>query len=110
MSEPDRVDQGERAQPTGIPQRLQQNKYVERAQGRFRGSLAQSVLTQLKELDFGNQALLFGAGALVSLLPLLVLLGSFASERADDDIAVHLGLSSDAAKIRAICSRPRRLR
>jgi membrane protein len=66
---------------------------------RFEGSLAQSTLRQLKELDFGNQAMLFGAGALISVVPLLILLSAFASERADDDIAAHLGLNSQAAKV-----------
>jgi membrane protein len=96
MSGPDPTDVGEPVSPAG---RLQQNKYVVRAQGRFQGSLVQRVLAQLKELDFGNQAMLFGAGALVSLLPLLILLGAFVSGRVDDDIAVHLGLNRDASNI-----------
>jgi membrane protein len=43
--------------------------------------------------------MLFGAGLLVSLLPLLILLSAFASERVDDDIARHLGLDRRASAI-----------
>ena len=44
------------------------------ARDRFEGSLAQSFLQRLKALDFADQAVLFGAGLLVSLLPFVILL------------------------------------
>ena len=69
------------------------------ARDRFEGSLAQSFIRQLKALDFSSQAMLFGAGLLVSLLPLLILLSAFASKRVDDDIALRLGLDRRAAGI-----------
>jgi len=43
--------------------------------------------------------MLFGAGLLVSLLPFMILLSAFASERIDDDIARYLGLDRRAATI-----------
>jgi membrane protein len=46
-----------------------------------------------------NQAILFGAGVLLSLLPFLILISAFASERVDDDMALHLGLDHRAATI-----------
>jgi len=66
---------------------------------RFEGSLAQSFLIRLKALDFANQAMLFGAGLLVSLLPFVILLSAFASQRIDDDISLRLGLDRQAAGI-----------
>jgi membrane protein len=59
---------------------------------RFEGSAVQELGRQLKTLDFGNQAMLLGAGLLASLLPLLVLTSAFASEHVDDDLALRLGL------------------
>ena len=40
-----------------------------------------------------------GAGLLVSLLPFLILLSAFASQRIDDDIALRLGLNQRASGI-----------
>jgi membrane protein len=75
------------------------SKTLSAARGRFEGSLAQSFLRQLKALDFANEAMLFGAGLLVSLLPFLILLSAFASQRVDDDISLRLGLDPRAAGI-----------
>jgi membrane protein len=69
------------------------------ARDRYDGSLAQSLLMRLKALDFADQAMLFGAGLLVSLLPFVILLSAFASERVDDDISLRLGLDHRAAGI-----------
>jgi membrane protein len=66
---------------------------------RYEGSFAQRIFTRLNALDFMNQAILFGAGVLLSLLPFLVLLSAFANERVDDDLALHLGLDHRAATI-----------
>ena len=43
--------------------------------------------------------MLFGAGLLVSLLPFVILLSAFASQRIDDDISLRLGLDRQAAGI-----------
>jgi hypothetical protein len=74
-------------------------KVVAWARDRFEGSLAQSFLRRLKALDFASQATLFGAGLLVSLLPLVILVSAFASQRVDDDISLRLGLDRRAAGI-----------
>jgi membrane protein len=74
-------------------------KVLAAARGRFEGSLAQSFLARLKALDFAGQAMLFGGGLLVSLLPFVILLSAFASQRVDDDIFLRLGLDRPAAGI-----------
>jgi membrane protein len=58
-----------------------------------------ALLRRLGAIDFVNEAMLFGAGLLISVVPLLILLSEFASERVDDDIALHLGLDRQAAVI-----------
>jgi membrane protein len=58
-----------------------------------------ALIRRLGEIDFMNEAMLFGAGLLVSVVPFLILLSAFASERIDDDIALHLGLDHQAAHI-----------
>jgi membrane protein len=75
------------------------NKALAAARGRYEGSLAQSVIMQLKAIDFTDQVMLFGAGLLVSLLPFLILLSAFASNRLGDDIALRLGLNRRASGI-----------
>jgi membrane protein len=74
-------------------------KTVAAARARYQGSLAQGFVTQLNALGFLDQVILFGAGLLVSLLPFLILLSAFASNRVDDDIALRLGLNRQAAGI-----------
>jgi membrane protein len=65
----------------------------------FEESLAQGFLQRLKALDFARQAVLFGSGLLVSLLPFVILLSAFASQRVDNDISQRLGLDHRAAGI-----------
>ena len=99
MVQPDRRESQPAAQretPTSRPARY---KAVAWARDRFEGSLAQSFLQRLKALDFASQAMLFGAGLLVSLLPFVILLSAFASQRVDDDISLRLGLDRRAAGI-----------
>jgi membrane protein len=62
-------------------------------------AFARAFARRLGAIDFVNEATLFGAGLLVSVVPLLILLSAFASERVDDDIALHLGLDHRAAII-----------
>jgi membrane protein len=66
--------------------------------GRIR-TFARAFGHRLGALDFVNEAMLFGAGLLISLLPFLILLSQFASQRVDDDLALHLGLDHRAAEI-----------
>src|SRR5262249_51733081 len=76
-------------------------KAVAAARDRYQGSLAQGLVTQLGALGFVDQIMLFGAGLLVSLLPFLILLSAFASNRVDDDIALRLGLKRQASGVMA---------
>jgi membrane protein len=81
-----------RPQPAG-------RKALAAARDRYEGSLAQSFVTRLQALDFASQAMLFGAGLLISLLPFVILLSAFASQRVDDAISLRLGLDRQAAGI-----------
>jgi len=69
------------------------------ARRRFEGSWLQDVIARLKTLDFGSSIILFGAALLLSMLPLIILLSSIASERIDDDLSRHIGLNSRGAHI-----------
>ena len=50
-------------------------------------------------MDFGDRILVFGACLLLSVLPLIIVLSAYASHRIDGDIATHLGLSAQGARI-----------
>jgi len=69
------------------------------ARARFEGSSAQSVIRQLKELDFTAQAMMFGGGLLISVLPFLILLSEFASTSADGELSMRLGLNRTASGV-----------
>ena len=64
----------------------------------YDGSAAHELFSRLGELDFFNWILLFGATLLLTVLPIIVLLGSFASERVDGDIARHVGLNRQGSQ------------
>ena len=66
------------AAPPETPQRVRDAKLLAAARAWYHGSLAQDFARRLKDLDFSSQIMLFGAGLLVSLLPLLILLSAFA--------------------------------
>jgi membrane protein len=86
-------------QRTGRSSRLAGNRALAAARGRFEESAAQDFAVQLKALGFSSQAMLFGAGLLVTLLPFFILLSAFASNRIDDDISLRLGLNRRASGI-----------
>jgi membrane protein len=88
-----------KAQREALLSRPAVRKTLSAARDRFAGSLAQSFLVRVRALDFANQAMLFGAGLLVSLLPFVILLSAFASQRVDDDISLRLGLDRRASGI-----------
>jgi membrane protein len=99
MVQPGRQDYQPAAQQGAKPSRRAGGKVLAVARDRYEGSLAQSFVTQLKALEFIDQAILFGAGLLVSLIPFIILLSAFASQRVDDDISVRLGLDHRASVI-----------
>jgi membrane protein len=99
MVQPDRQERQPATQRETPPSRPARYNALAWARARFDRSLAQSFLARLKALDFADQAMLFGAGLLVSLLPFVILLSAFASQRIDDDISLRLGLDRRAAGI-----------
>jgi len=99
MVQPDHKDPQPVAEQEATPARRAERKALAAARNRFEGSLAQSFVRQLKAIDFSDQVMLFGAGLLVSALPLLILLSAFASNRVDDDISLRLGLDRRASGI-----------
>jgi membrane protein len=99
MVQPGRQGRQPSVQPETPRLRSARYKALAAARDRFEGSLAQSFLARLKALDFADQAMLFGGGLLVSLLPFVILLSAFASQRVDDDISLRLGLDRPAAGI-----------
>jgi membrane protein len=66
---------------------------------RYQGSFAQDFAKTLGAVDFGNQILIFGAAMLLSVLPLIIVLSTYASHRIQDDIARHLGLSAQGTRV-----------
>ena len=72
---------------------------VARLRARYEGSFAQELLSGLGEVEFGDRIIIFGASLLLSALPLIIVLSAYASHRIQDDIAQHLGLSRQGAKI-----------
>ena len=99
MVQPGRQKRQPAAQRDAPPSLPARSNVLARARDRFDGSLTQRFLARLKALDFADQAMLFGAGLLVSLLPFVILLSAFASQRVDDDISLRLGLDRRAAGI-----------
>jgi len=99
MVRPDRQERQPSEPPEAPRPRPARYTALAAARDRFEGSLAQSFLARLKVLDFADQAMLSGGGLLVSLLPFVILLSAFASQRVDDDISLRLGLDRPAAGI-----------
>lgn len=66
---------------------------------RYRGSPAERFFNQLKDLNFVETILVFAASLLLSVLPMIILLSSFAGHRIDTDITRHIGLNRQGARI-----------
>jgi membrane protein len=50
-------------------------------------------------VDFGNWIINFGSNVLISVLPLVIVLSTYANHHVEDDIATHLGLSGQGDRI-----------
>jgi len=74
-------------------------RLARKARQRYEGSLPQEFVRRLNELDFMNTIVLFGGAFLFSLLPLIILMSSFANVRVDEGLTHHLGLNAHAASI-----------
>lgn len=70
-----------------------------RFRARYEGSFVQAVVKGLGTVEFGDQIIVFGASFLLSVLPLIILLGFFANSRVDDNIATRLGLNQEGTHI-----------
>jgi membrane protein len=99
MAQPHAPDRQPATQREATPSWPGINKAMTAARDRYKGSLAQGFVMELKAIDFTDQIMLFGAGLLVSLLPFLILLSAFANNRLGDDIALRLGLNRQASGI-----------
>jgi membrane protein len=66
---------------------------------RYEGSAAQDLIKGLGKVEFGNWIILFGASFLLSVLPLIILLGALANTRVDDNIDTRLGLGRQGTQI-----------
>jgi membrane protein len=59
----------------------------------------EDLVKGLGDVEFGDQIIVFGASFLLSVLPLIILLGFFANSRVDDNIATRLGLNREGSHI-----------
>jgi membrane protein len=66
---------------------------------RYEGSFAQDFVKELGAVDFGNWIINFGSNVLISVLPLIIVLSTYANHHIEDDIATHLGLSKQGDRI-----------
>jgi membrane protein len=66
---------------------------------RYQGSVTQQIVKGLGAVEFGDQIIVFGASFLLSVLPLIILLGALANSRVDDNIANRLGLNRQGEHI-----------
>ena len=99
MVQPERPEGQLAAERVTTPSTPAERKAWAAARAWYEGSLLQSFVKELNALDFSSEIILLGAGLLVSLLPFLILLSGFASNRIDDDIALRLGLDRRASGI-----------
>lgn len=65
----------------------------------FERSWAAAVAERLAAARFFSAIALFGSTMLLSALPLIIVLGSIANQRVDDDVSRHIGLDSHGAAI-----------
>jgi len=71
----------------------------DRIHNRYDGSRMQLVVARLHAIGFVNSITLFGAVFLLSTLPFIILMSSFANRRVEDDLSQHLGLNTQASRI-----------
>jgi membrane protein len=65
----------------------------------YQGSVVQDLVRGLGEVEFGDWIIVFGASILLSVLPLIIILGALANSRVDDNIATRLGLNREGSHI-----------
>ncbi len=70
-----------------------------RLRAQYEKSFARELISGLGDVDFGDRIIIFGASLLLTVLPMVIVLSAFANHRVQDDIAQHLGLSLQGARI-----------
>lgn len=65
----------------------------------YAGSAAEDFVTRLRSVEFVSTTTLFGAMFMLSALPFIILISSFADRPVEDGIADHLGLNDRASHI-----------
>jgi membrane protein len=93
------VEDPDQKSDTSEATRTSDGKLTAAWRARYQGSFAQDFVKTLGAVDFGNQILIFGACMLLSVLPLIIVLSTYASHRIQDDIARHLGLSAQGTQV-----------
>jgi membrane protein len=99
MAESELHNPGPASPPPSASSRPSGHRPLGAARDRYKGSLAQRFFRELGAIEFFDQTMLFGANLLISLIPLLILISGFASQRVDDDLALRLGLDRRASAI-----------
>jgi hypothetical protein len=79
VGQAEQSDGGLPAAPKPAPARAAGRKALTAAQTRYHGTYWQQFFHQLGELEFFDQTMLFAAGLLISLIPFLIVVSSFAS-------------------------------
>jgi membrane protein len=96
--DPDMED-GSQISDTSQTIKLQPEASRERWRTRYEGSFAQDFFRGLGQVDFGDRIIIFGACLLLSVLPLIIVLSAYVGHRIEDDIAQHLGLSTQGDRV-----------
>jgi membrane protein len=95
MDEGQSLNSGEDGSSSG----KRRHRVVQWWRDHYQGSAAQDIVKGLDNVEFGNWIIIFGASFLLSVLPLILLLGAFANSRVDDNIVTRLGLGHSDAHI-----------
>jgi membrane protein len=69
------------------------------ARGWYSGSVVQDFVQRLRGLSFVDTVTIFGATFLFSVLPLFIIISTFAGRRIEWDLTHHLGLNNAAAHV-----------
>ncbi|MBV8461719.1 MAG: YihY/virulence factor BrkB family protein [Acidimicrobiales bacterium] len=93
------LDDGRSGDPDKDRPNSARSSTFERLNRRYRGSVLEDLFRGLGQVEFGTQIIVFGASFLLSVLPLIILIGFLANSRVDDNIAARLGLNQQGTHI-----------
>jgi membrane protein len=72
---------------------------LDAGRARLEGTWPEELLDRLKRTEAFEWTIGFGSALLLSLIPFIILVGSLANQRIDDDISRHIGLDRQGAHI-----------